>query len=369
MKRFGNLFERICTFKNFVEAFYKARKGKGNAPNVVAFEVDLEHHLFTLLEELKNGEYSPGGYNTFMIYDPKVRMISAAPFRDRVVHHALCNVIEPIFDQTFIGDSYANRKNKGTHAAIRKCQSFVRKYPYGLKGDIRKYFPSIDHVILKDLIRRKIKCRPTLNLIDRIIDNSNPQDPVLDYHSGDNLFTIIDRRKGLPMGNLTSQFFANVYLSPFDHFVKEDLRIPGYVRYVDDFVLFHSDKEFLHKCRKEISDYLSRKLRLNVHERKTSVFGTSSGLTFLGQRIFSEYRRIKRSNVSSFRKRLRNRLELYRDRKITPLKFECQLNSWLGHAKQADTWKLRKQIFNYLRHKEGLNLFETDRFAWRLLEQ
>lgn len=353
MKRIGYLYDQICTFDNLLSAFYKARKGKRSHPNVAAFEVNLEYELLQLLEELKAEAYQPGPYRTFYIHDPKKRMISAAPFRDRVVHHALCNIIEPLFEPTFIYDTYANRKGKGTHAGIRRCQQFLRQYKYVLKADIRKYFPSIDHGILKGLIARKIKCPRTLALIGKIIDNSNPQEPVPDYFPGDDLFSLKQRRKGLPMGNLTSQFFANLYLSPFDHFVKEKLRIKGYVRYVDDFVLFHDDKKYLHELKRESQHFLAEHLRLLLHPRKSEVFPTRNGVTFLGQRIFHTHRRLRRENVQRFYRRLNGRIEQYQAGTLSPEKLESQLNSWLGHARQADTWRLRRAVLRYLQ-SEGV---------------
>ena len=351
MKRFSDLYDKIVTFDNLLLAYYKARKGKRNNDNVAAFEVNLEYKLFQLQEELKNKSYQPGKYKTFKIYDPKERMISAAPFRDRVVHHALCNIIEPLFEGTLIYDTYANRKGKGTHAGIRRCQQFLRQYKYVLKADIRKYFPSIDHQILKEIITRKVKCRPTLDLISLIIDNSNPQEPVPDYFPGDDLFSLNQRRKGLPMGNLTSQFFANLYLSPFDHFVKEKLRIKGYVRYVDDFVLFHDDKKYLHELKRECQRFLAEHLRLMLHPRKSEVFPTRNGVSFLGQRIFYTHRRLRRENVQRFYRRLNCRIEQYHAGTLSPEKLECQLNSWLGHARQADTWRLRRAVVRHLQNE------------------
>ncbi len=368
MKRFDNLFDTICTLENLFIAFYKARKGKRNNANVAKFEANLEYELIQLREELSSQTYQPGKYTTFKIYDPKTRMISAAPFRDRVIHHALCNIIEPLLDPTLISDTYANRIGKGTHRGINRCQQFIRKFDYVLKADIRKYFPSIDHKILKTLIAEKIICSKTLTLIKLIIDNSNLQESIVDYFSGDDLFTLIQRRKGLPMGNLTSQFLANLYLSPLDHFIKDELSIKGYVRYVDDFVIFHNSKIRLHEVRSQMEHFLAKELRLRVHPNKTQVFPTKNSVSFLGQRIFKDHKRLKRENVIRFRRRLDKRLALYKKGLISPELMECQLNSWLGHAKQADTFRLRKKIFKYLR-SQGLNLFETDCFAWRLLEQ
>lgn len=366
MKRFGDLYPNICTFDNLLQAFYKARKGKRKNSNVAAFEANLEYELLQLLQELKIETYHPGPYRTFYIQDPKKRMISAAPFRDRVVHHALCNIIEPIFEPTFIFDTYANRKGKGTHTAIRRCQSFMRQYKYVLKADIRKYFPSIDHAILKGLIARKIKCPRTLSLVDLIIDNSNPQELAPDYFPGDDLFSLASRRRGLPMGNLTSQFFANLYLSPFDHFVKEELGIKGYIRYVDDVVLFHDDKSLLHELKKECQRFLSKRLRLLLHPKKSEVFPTASGLTFLGQRIFLTHRRLKRENVQRFYRRMKERLALYHAEKLSPEQLECQLNSWLGHARQADTWRLRKRCLKGLQ-EGGVKVLERRGEVWVVL--
>ena len=189
--------------------------------------------------------------------EPKPRTISAAPYRDRVVHHALCNIIAPIFEGTFISDSYANRIGFGTHRALRRFTEFARSSLYILQCDIRKYFPSIDHGILKELVRRKIKCAETLWLIDSIIDGSNEQEPVIHHFPGDDLLAPLQRRRGLPIGNLTSQFFANIYLNGFDHFLKEQLRVKKYIRYVDDFALFSDDWEFLAEARLAIEDYRS----------------------------------------------------------------------------------------------------------------
>jgi retron-type reverse transcriptase len=236
MKRYGNLWPQITDFTNLIEAARKAQRGKRFQENVLAFNYNIETNLLELQEELIAKAYRPGPYKTFQIVEPKKRMISAAPYRDRVVHHALCNVIAPIFERTFTPDSYANRKGYGTHRALRKFVKYARTSRYVLQCDIRKYFPSIDHEILKTIIRRKIKCRETLWLIETIIDASNEQEPVHHFFPGDDLFTPYERRRGLPIGNLTSQFFANVYLNGFDHFVREELKARRYIRYVDDFV-------------------------------------------------------------------------------------------------------------------------------------
>lgn len=345
-----------------------AKKGKRDKPNVARFEAHLERELFLLQKELSDGSYMPGAYRAFKIFEPKTRLISAAPFRDRVVHHAICNVIEPVFEKTFIADSFANRRGKGTHRGIRRCRQFLRKHRFVLKSDIQKYFPSVDHAILKKLIARKITCQHTLDLIFKIIDNSNPQEFVPEYFPNDDLFTILERRKGLPMGNLTSQFFANVYLSPLDHFVKETLRL-DYVRYVDDFVVFADDAEILENARRRIENYLAEHLRLRVHPRKTHISPCEKGITFLGQRVFRTHQKLKGENLRRFYKRLRRRLRDFRAGRLAPDKLEQQLNAWLGHAKQADTFRLRKKILRQLFFEENINVAETPEGVWKVLER
>jgi len=270
MKRYGNLFPQIVAFENLLTAAKKAQKAKRYKKNVLAFNDNLENEIFQLQEALNAKTYQPGAYTTFEIKEPKPRLISAAPYRDRVVHHALCNIIEPIFERTFVAESYANRKGFGTHKALQRFIQFARSNRCLLQCDIQKYFPSIDHAILKSLLRRKIKCPNTLWLVDTIIDNSNPQVPVVAYFPGDDLLTPQSRRHGLPIGNLTSQFLANVYLNGFDHFVKEKLKISQYVRYVDDFALFSDDYDLLKAARLAIEDYLVT-LRLKIHPIKSQL--------------------------------------------------------------------------------------------------
>lgn len=360
-------WQLLTSFSNLFQAFRLARKGKREKPNVAAFEAHLERELFRLQAELRTGAYHPGTYKAFLIHDPKTRMISAAPFRDRVVHHALCQVIEPLFEPAFIYDTYANRKGKGSHKGIKRCQQYLQAYSFVLKADIRKYFPSIDHDILKSIIRKKITCPDTLRLINLIIDASNPQEPVAEYFYGDDLFTPYQRRKGLPMGNLTSQFFANLYLSPFDHFVKEKLRLP-YARYVDDFVMFSNDRDELVEAQRQCEAFLGNRLRLKMHPNKTHITPCEKGITFLGQRIFRSHRLLRKANTRRFYKRLRKRLRDFRDGKLHPDKLEQQLNSWMGHAKQADTYRLRQKILRQLIFEEKLNICEAPNGTWKVLE-
>lgn len=337
MKRIGNLYGQITTFENLLAAARQAQRGKRFRDNVLAFNFHLEAELFRLQEELWTKTYCPGPYRTFEIYEPKPRLISAAPYRDRVVHHALCNVIVPIFERTFIADSYANRVGFGTHRALRRFTEFVRSNRYVLQCDITKYFPSIDHGILKILIRRKIKCPDTLWLIDTILDHSNPQEPVTAYFPGDELWTPQDRRRGLPIGNLTSQFFANVYLNKLDHFVKEQLHVANYVRYVDDFAIFADDREWLAAMRISLEKYLAN-LRLKIHPIKSQIFATRYGANFLGFRVFPGHLRVRTENLRRARRRLRRLQADYAAHRIGPQEITPSLQSWIAHLAHGDTW-------------------------------
>lgn len=344
MKRIGNLWNEVIAFDNLLVATQKAQKGKRFQENVLQFNFDLEIELFKIQTELKNKTYQPGEYKTFEIHEPKKRLISAAPYRDRVVHHALCNVIEPIFNKTFIYDSYANRNGKGTHKALDRFVNYFRTSKYVLKCDIVKYFPSIDHQILKLLIRRKIKCKDTLWLIDLIIDNSNPQIPINEYFAGDDLFTPFERKRGLPIGNLTSQFFANVYLSEFDHFIKDELGIKKYVRFVDDFAIFADEKSVLTDLRKKIEKRIEN-YRLRIHPIKSQITHVQYGENFLGFRIFPDKIRVRSENLRRARIRLRNLQADYQNGVKSLDEIGQSIQSWIAHLKYGNTYRLRVKIF------------------------
>ncbi len=257
------------------------------------------------------------------------------------------NVVAPLIEKTFIADSYANRVNFGTHRALRRFVSFARSSRYVLQCDIQKYFPSIDHEVLKGLLRRKIKCRDTLWLIDTIIDNSNEQYPAVEHFAGDDLLTPLQRRRGLPIGNLTSQFFANVYLNGFDHFIKEQLKFTKYVRYVDDFALFSDDKELLADARCAIEEYLTS-LRIKIHPIKSQLFATSYGANFLGFRVLPDRIRVRTENLRRARRRLRNMKRDRAENKIDQEKVLQSIQSWFAHLEHGDTWQLRQQLFTSL---------------------
>jgi retron-type reverse transcriptase len=345
MKRHGNLWSEITDFANLLSATKKAELGKRFRESVLDFNYNLENNLWQLKNELESKTYQPGAYKIFTILEPRPRMISAAPYRDRVVHHALCSQIMPIFEATFILDSYANRTGFGTHRAIRRFTKFARSSRYILQCDIKKYFASIDHEVLKSLLRRKIKCRDTLWLLDTIINNSNEQESVVEYFPGDNILTPIQRRRGLPIGNLTSQFFANVYLNGLDHFAKQNLHVKKYLRYVDDFAFLSDDREFLVDVRLAVEDYLAG-LRLKIHPVKSQLFETKYGANFLGFRVLPNRIRVRTENLRRGRRRLRLMQEEYAQGKITLLKMSQRRKSWESHLKHGDTWRLRERIFS-----------------------
>jgi RNA-directed DNA polymerase len=343
MKRHGNLWQPITRFENLLLAARKAQRGKRFRDNVLDFNDRLEQNLLLLQSQLQSHTYQPGTYRTFEIFEPKPRIISAAPYPDRVVHHALCTIIAPLFERTFIHDSYANRLNYGTHRALRRFTYFCRTQPYILQCDIRKYFPSIDHAVLKALIRRKIKCPQTLWLIDLIIDNSQHEDSEPVYFPGDDLLTPLDRPRGLPIGNLTSQFFANVYLNGFDHFVTENLKPAQYLRYVDDFSLFSGERSVLTESRIAIEAYLDT-LRLKLHPAKSQLFETQYGASFVGFRILSHRIRVRNDNLRRARVRFKRLRRAQAQGHEIASRIERSRQSWLAHLEHGDTWRLRQKI-------------------------
>jgi RNA-directed DNA polymerase len=347
MKTYKNLYPQIYSFGNLYVAYLAARKGKRDQVAVASFEFDLEHNLLRLEAELRDQVYRPGGYTNFFIHEPKRRLVSAAPFHDRVVHHALCNVIEPIWEKRFIHTNFACRVGKGTHRALDQCHACVRRYPYAFQGDIVKYFPSIDHAILRDLLARRIADRQTLWLMDQILDSGAgvlADEYTMTYFPGDDLFAA-NRPRGLPIGNLTSQFWANAYLHELDVFVKQTLRCPAYLRYMDDFVLFADDKAQLHKWKAAVGEFLASRLRLVLHPKKSLVFPVKVGVDFCGFRIYPTHRRLRRSNIRRFVGRFRRQREAYQRGELSLEEMKASVQSWIAHAAHGDTWRLRQRLF------------------------
>ncbi len=390
----SNLFSRLLEFDNFHRAYTGARQGKRYRSSILKFGCNLEENLLSLRDELKNKTYKHGGYREFIVNDSKKRLIKAAPFRDRVVHHALCNIIEPLLDKGFIYDSYACRKEKGVHSAILRLEYFVKavgflqasarrsfvkategkgerereremarfafrsmaggerfddgmssrsthpgssinlnsgfrlggrndKTIYCLKCDIAKYFDNVDHEVLFGLLCKKIWDKDILWLLREIIESNT---------------------KGIPIGNLTSQLFANIYLNELDHFVKRELKERYYIRYMDDFLILGTDKKHLAVQKEKIREFLREKLKLELHPRKAEIFPIFGRLDFLGYVLRDNMRFLRKSTVKRFIKRRKRYARLLRDGKISKESIESSEKSWLGYAKFADSWGLRKKL-------------------------
>ena len=310
-RRHDGLFDRIASFDALVAAALRAVAGKRRTPVPAAFLANLETETLRLERELRAERWRPGRYVEIEVTDPKRRLVSAAPFRDRVVHHAVHAVVAPLFERGFIHHGYANRVGRGTHRAVARYERLRDRHRHVLRGDVFRYFPAIDHAILKADLRRRIACRRTLAVLDRIIDGSNPQEPVHGYYPGDDLFTPYERRRGLPIGNLTSQLFSNVYLDRFDHFVTDVLRAP-YLRYVDDFALFADDPARLEAWRARAERFLEGR-RLSLHPAKTRVAPAAAPAEFLGYVLLpGGRRRLPEANVRRFRNRLRGLRDRWR---------------------------------------------------------
>ncbi|HOW72829.1 MAG TPA: reverse transcriptase domain-containing protein [Phycisphaerae bacterium] len=352
MKRYGGLWETLVCWENLVLAARKAQRGKRGRSAVQAFNFDLEEELLRLRTELMDGSYKPGAFRTRWITLPKPRLVSAAPYRDRVAHHALMNVMEPILDRHFHPDSYACRKGKGTHGAADRLQTLMRKHRYALQCDIQKFFPSIDHEILKGTFRRLIKDRRVLGLMNLIVNASNEQPQATCWFRGDDLFTPLERRRGLPIGNLTSQWFANWMLNGLDHYVTGGLGIGAYVRYCDDFILLQNDRRVLRNALRAIREKLAA-VRLKLHEHKVFVRPVDTGLTFIGYRIWPSYRLLRKQNIRAFRRRVRWMRKAYAQGEIDWRDVKARLASWLGHAKRADSNRLVRRLSREWRFSRG----------------
>ena len=329
-----------------LQAYRQAARGKRGRAAAAAFEFQVADRLLALQEELRRGSYQPGTYHHFTLHEPKRRKISAAPFRDRVLHHALCNVCEPLFERQFHPHSYANRVGKGTHRAINQFQAYARHYPYVLRLDIVQHFPSLDHAVLKDALFREILDEQAQWLVNTILAGG---EQVLEdeydmvYFPGDSLLDRL-RPRGLPIGNLTSQFWSNCYLNSLDWFVARELRCRAYLRYVDDFALFADSKKQLWAWKKRIIDYLGS-LRLTAHAAKAQVTPVSSGIPWLGFVVYPYHRRLKRRNVIQFRRRLQHNISLYRQGSISFAELDASIQGWINHVRYGDTWGLRTSIF------------------------
>jgi RNA-directed DNA polymerase len=286
MKRIGNLYEQICSIENLELADSIARKGKKDQPGIIEHDKNKDKNIRILHESLKNKTYKTSEYTTFTIYEPKERLIYRLPYYpDRITHHAIMNILEPLFVCSFTADTYSCIKKRGIHAAANAIKSALQDIPgtqYCLKMDIRKFYPSIDHEVLKQLLRKKIKDNDLLWLLDEIINSTD----------------------GLPIGNYLSQYFANFYLTYFDHWIKEEKKVKYYFRYADDLVILADNKPYLHGILSDIRIYLQDRLRLTVKDNYQIFPLAARGIDFVGYVFFHSHILLRKSIKQNFARML-----------------------------------------------------------------
>ncbi|MBI2086810.1 MAG: hypothetical protein HYT69_01410 [Candidatus Zambryskibacteria bacterium] len=330
-----SIFNHIVSAENLFAAWRVFKKGKTRKPDVIEFAHNLENNIFALRDELLAHNWKCGGYKKFSIKDPKPRTIHKATVRDRILYQAVYQILYPIFDKTFIFDSYSSRKDKGTHAGIKRLNIFLRKLNinytkpvYALKCDIKKYFDSIDHEILISLIKNKVECLKTLALIEKIINS---------FHKTSG--------KGLPLGNVTSQVFANIYMNGFDWYVKNELGIKHYIRYNDDFIILSSNKNELIKLIRYIVYFLLNNLKLELHPDKIIIRKLHQGVDFLGA-VLLPHRMAPRTKTK--RRIIKKSLKMLKELeagKITKEKFGQSTVSYLGHLSHT-----KSRVVQHLLH-------------------
>lgn len=334
-------YEKIYDFQNLYKAHTVARRSKRTTREVIEFEMNLSKNLTELSNSLKDGTYKMHDYYTFNIYDPKFRVISALYYQDRVVQHCLCDeVLAPILDKKLIYDNSACRIGKGTHFAIGRVSKFLHRFynrygtsGYFLKCDIRKFFDNIDHNILKEKLSKVIFDEKVLKLLYQIIDSFE-----------------ITEGKGLPLGNQTSQWFAIFYLDSFDRFIKEQLKIKCYSRYMDDCILIHQDKEYLKNCLQKMEMYVNANLSLNFNE-KTGIFPIKNGVDYLGWHIYltesgKVIRKLKQQTKYKYKRKLKYFKIAYADNQLEFSDISQTLSSYKAHLSYGHTYKLQKKILN-----------------------
>lgn len=336
----NDLNSQLHTWENLLLAYSRAARGKRGRETTAQFEFYLADNLLELQAALREKTYQPGMYRSFYIHEPKRRLISAAPFHDRVVHHALCNLTTPYFEQRFTPNSYANRLGKGTHRALDCCQQFSRRYHYVLQCDVVQFFPSIDHAILRNALQNMLPDDSLQWLVDRLLASGQgvlAEQYQMVHFPGDDLFAIL-RPRGLPIGNLTSQWWANCYLNTFDQFVKRQLGCRAYLRFVDDFLLFSDSKQELWEWRHSIIQRLNR-LRLTIHIDTSIPRPVTDGIPFLGFRIYPTHRRLIRRKGIAYRRKLKHLLHTGSDEAIN-----ASIRGWINHVRYADTFGLRRAL-------------------------
>jgi len=339
MKIYKNLFEQIISAENLFLAWDKFKSGKRNKKDVRLFEWNLEDNIFRLHRDLKNKTYKHGIYHSFNISDPKPRNIHKAQVRDRILHHAIFQVLNPIFEPSFISASFSCRVGYGTHKGVRYLQNTLRKATqngrvscFALKCDIKKFFDTIDHDILLTILKRKIKDEDTIWLLKQIISS---------FSSNHSLLGI---EKGVPIGNLTSQLFANTYLNGFDQFIKNELKVKYYLRYTDDFLIISEDKEYLEKLLPKIISFLGEELSLKIHQEKTKIQKTSQGIDFLGYVVFNKYKLVRTKTKKRITKKFKSRITDCKQGLISRNSLSQSLQSYLGFFCHAESFEIEEDF-------------------------
>jgi hypothetical protein len=335
MKRAGNLYDAICEPENLRFAYINARRAKMGRPDVLAFSNNLVANLENLRHALVNETVELGKYRYFTVHDPKKRTICAAAFGERVIHHAVMNVCDPMFERYQIFDSYASRRCKGTFAALERAERFTEQSPWFLKLDIKKYFDSIDHNILKEMLGRLFKDARLLHLLKRIIESyeKNPG-------------------KGVPIGNLTSQYFANHYLAAADHFIKEKLHTKRYVRYMDDMALWNADKETLLDQSHLLEQFLSERLALLL--KPICLNRSEMGMPFLGFRVFPDKTLLRPGSRHRFRCKIKRIHEKIIAGAISQEDYGSRSHALVAHIAHANTRGFRRAVLKEFGHRQGV---------------
>lgn len=356
-KKARNIYPKIYDFENLYQAYLNSRKSKRYKHEVLKFTSQLESNLIQLQNELIYKTYEQGKYHQFYVYEPKQRLVMALPFRDRVVQWGIYRQLYPIYSKIFYQYSCACQKNKGTHYAADHLQDKLRimdRKPgetYYLKADVAKYFYRVDHNVLMNILKRKIGCKNTLELLWKIIKSDDGE---FGIHLGDHHF---EKGKikgiGIPIGNLTSQLFANVYLDFLDKFIKHNLRIKHYVRYMDDFVILGKSKKELHTIRKEIEIFLADYLKLELNN-KTTVDNIWNGIDFCGYVTYPPYRKLRKSTKKKMKKKLKYLQKKYYEEEVTLENIRASVNSYLGILKHCNSYNLTMSVMSNL-DKEILN--------------
>lgn len=345
MIKFENIYSEIISLPNLYRAFQSAKQGK-KVKRTIEFESNLNENLWNLHEELLNKKYNVSPYFEFYVTDYKTRKIMCPSFRDQVVQHAIFNYLEQIYEKSFIYDSYACRKDKGTHKACLRLKKFVNscKEGYFIKCDISKYFYSIDHYKLKEIIGKKINDKDTLWLIYKIIDSHKEEN--MSSHIDNNLYN--KQEKGIPIGNLMSQLFANIYLNELDYFAKQELRIKNYIRYVDDFIIIGKDYNELKQKLSSIKEFLYNRLLLKLENKKIQINRISFGVDFVGYVCFDKFIRVRTKNYRRFIFKIKEKENDYYSGNISFDKIKASFISYLGHLSHTNSEYIKENINNRL---------------------